>query len=97
MHVVAFALCGVMPVASALAHTFHSAGPGASAVFWRLDFLGIWCLWLARAACDGLLAMWCARGASVPTRPERVLAAVGPRLAAHAPPRPSAPQTSHSP
>ncbi len=65
VHVVAFALCGVMPVASALAHTFHSAGPGASAVFWRLDFLGIWCLWLARAACDGLLAMWCARGAWV--------------------------------
>ena len=34
-------------------------------MFWRLDFLGIWCLWLARAACDGLLAMWCSRGAWV--------------------------------
>ena len=42
VHAIAFALCGLMPVASALAHTFHCRSERWSAAFWRLDFLGIW-------------------------------------------------------
>jgi len=62
LHAVCYALCGLMPLLSSLAHTFHCVGPAWYTLCWDADHLGILALWLARALSEGKLAMACLGG-----------------------------------
>ncbi|KAJ1449121.1 hemolysin-III related-domain-containing protein [Pelagophyceae sp. CCMP2097] len=56
-----YALCGLMPLTSAIAHCLCCAGPKWWAIVWRCDFAGILVLLFSRALLEGYLALYCDR------------------------------------
>jgi adiponectin receptor len=61
LHAACYALCGLMPLGSALAHTFYCRSAESYVLWWDLDHVGILALWLARALCEGFVLLYCHR------------------------------------
>lgn len=62
LHVVSYGLCGLMPLLSTLAHTFHCRSAAWYIGWWDADHVGILSLWVARALCEGYVLLYCFRG-----------------------------------
>lgn len=59
LHLSSYCLCGLMPLASTLAHLFHCRSARVYKLCWDMDHVGILALWFARALCEGYVLLWC--------------------------------------
>lgn len=57
--VTAYFLCWMMPVCSTFAHTMSCVSEWWWRFCWRVDYFGIFCLWLARAQFEGYWVSFC--------------------------------------